>query len=108
MCLRMIANLVLKQIQDVLILYIYIVRPAVDHYIQNESTINLCFIDVSKVFDKVNHAVLFMKLMKQGIPAIIIPVLKNWHENVEVCVKWNSALSQTFKVTDDLRQGGIL
>jgi hypothetical protein len=87
---------------------IYITRLVTDYFVQNNSTVNLCCIDVSKAFDKLNQSVLFLKLMKRRVPAIFISVLKNWYDNVEVCVKWNGVLSQTFKVIAGVRQGGIL
>ena len=44
------------------------VRNIVDSYVKGGSTANLCTIDLSKAFDKVNHDVLFLKLMKRRIP----------------------------------------
>jgi len=44
------------------------VRNIVDSYISRGSTTNLCAIDLSKAFDKVNHDALFLKLMKRLIP----------------------------------------
>ena len=40
------------------------VRNIVDSYISGGSTTNLCAIDLSTAFDKVNHDALFLKLMK--------------------------------------------
>ena len=39
---------------------IYSLR-SVDYFVDNGSTVNLCSLDVSKAFDKVNHFVLFSK-----------------------------------------------
>jgi len=43
---------------------IYTVRQAVDRFIKGGNTVNLCSIDLSKAFDKVNHKALLIKLMK--------------------------------------------
>jgi len=47
---------------------IYIMRKVVDYFVSNSSTVNLCSLDITKAFDKVNHFGLFLKLMKRGIP----------------------------------------
>jgi len=44
------------------------VHKVVDNYIANDNTANLCAIDISKAFDKVNHYALLSKLMKKMIP----------------------------------------
>lgn len=86
---------------------IYCVDHIVDYFVQNDSTVNLCFIDVSKAFDKLNHSVLFMKLMERKVPSIFIQILKNWYDNVELRVRWNGIFSDTFKISAGVRQGGI-
>ena len=87
---------------------LYTVRHVVDYFVENDSTVNLCLIDVSKAFDKLNHAVLFLKLMVRGIPATFIALLKKWYDNVVACVRWNNVISGTFEVTAGVRQGDIL
>jgi len=47
---------------------IYTVRKIVDKLVSNGYTANLCTIDLSKAFDKVNHYALFVKLMDRRIP----------------------------------------
>ena len=34
---------------------IYCVRKVVDHFVNGGSTVNVCLLDLSKVFDKMNH-----------------------------------------------------
>jgi len=43
---------------------IYTVRNVVDRYVNGGNTVNLCAIDLTKAFDKVNHHALHIKLMK--------------------------------------------
>ena len=66
---------------------IYIMREVVDYYVKNDSMINLCLIDVSKAFDKLCQPMLFLKLMKRHVPVAFIRTLKNWYDNVLICVK---------------------
>ena len=44
---------------------IYKVRNVVDRYVNGGNTVNLCAIDLTKAFDKVNHHALYIKLMKK-------------------------------------------
>jgi len=37
----------------------YYVRNVVEHFTSGGSTVNLCALDLSKAFDKVNHHALF-------------------------------------------------
>ena len=61
---------------------IYTIRKTVEHFVDGGciggSTVNLCSIDLSKAFDKVNHHALFIKLMKRNIPNELFTVLENW------------------------------
>ena len=68
---------------------IYIVRYVVSHSVANGSTVNLCALDVSKAFDKMNHHGLFTKLMNRGLPVKLLSVLEDWFSKCFTCVEWN-------------------
>ena len=87
---------------------IYIVRSVVDYYVSNGSTVNLCALDVSKAFDKMNHCGVFVKLMKRGLPVNLLSVLEDWFSKCFTCVKWNTVHSDMFKLNCGVRQGGVL
>ena len=44
-------------------LYAFTLRSVVDYYVNHGSTVNICALDISKAFDKMNHHGLFLKLM---------------------------------------------
>ena len=52
--------------------YIYTLYNVVDYYVSNKSTVNLCFLDISKAFDKINHYAIMMKLMQRKLPKQVI------------------------------------
>ena len=66
---------------------IYTVKSVVDRFISNGYTANLCSIDLSKAFDKVNHHALLIKLMKKHTHVILIELLEFWLCNSWSCVK---------------------
>ena len=87
---------------------IYTVRKVVEYYITNSSTVNVCCLDISKGFDKVNHSALFLKLMKRGAPAVLIHLLSYWYSISYNCVRWENVLSRPYRLIAGIRQGGVL
>ena len=65
-------------------------------------------IDASKAFDRVNHSKLFDTLVKRGVPLYIIRIIRFWYTSQTMYVRWNNVMSSGFKVTNGVRQGGIL
>ena len=83
-------------------------RKVVDYYVNNNSTVNMCFLDMSKGFDKINHSVLLLKLMKRRVPVALIKLLHYWYNISYNNVRWGDALSQPYKLLAGVRQGGVL
>ena len=54
---------------------LYTVKSIVQHFTSGNPTVNLCALDVSKAFDKLNHCALFIKLMDRNVPLVILNVL---------------------------------
>jgi exonuclease III len=87
---------------------IYSARCIVNHYVSNGSTVNLCALDITKAFDRMNHHGLFTKLMHRLVPLSLLTVLESWFSICSTCVNWNSVFSYSFKLTCGIRQGGVL
>ena len=66
------------------------------------------FLDASKAFDRIDHWVLFDKLIARGVPHIVIRILMFWYQSQLMCVKWGHLTSTYFNVTNGVRQGSIL
>ena len=67
------------------------------------STVNVCAIDVSKAFYKMNHYGLLIKLMKRHIPENLLLLLENWLAIGMTCVKWHNVWSRWFRLSCGIR-----
>ena len=89
-------------------LCIFTLKSTIQYYRDNNSPVFTCFLDASKAFDRVNHWLLFDKLITRGVPMIIVRILKFWYQHQLLCIKWGNATSEYFNVSNGVRQGGIL
>ena len=87
---------------------IYAARTIVENYVNCGDTANLCTIDVSKAFDRVNHYALFTKLMDRKVPKIFLQLLVNWLPYCYTRIKWDSHFSDFFILSAGVRQGSVL
>ena len=67
--------------------------------------VNLCLLDLSKAFDKMNHYALYIKLMNRSVPLCVLSVLENWHSLCLSCVKWGSTMSYFYELKTGVKQG---
>ena len=78
---------------------IYSLRNIVDGLVHAKFSVNVCALDLSKAFDKVNHHALFIKLMKRNITIHLLKILEKLRTCLPIvshCVKWNNVLSSIF------------
>ena len=87
---------------------IYCFKSVINYYVDNCSTVNVCTLDLSKAFDKINDSLLLLKLMNRGLPNNVILLLHHWFEISVSSVSWYGSLSKPFTVSAGVRQGGVL
>jgi hypothetical protein len=87
---------------------IFAVRNYCEYIVNNGGTANICAIDISKAFDKLNHKCIFIKLIERRIPAELLHCLMNWFSRSYSCVKWFNYYSMFYKLDQGVRQGAIL
>jgi hypothetical protein len=87
---------------------IYSVNKIVNYFTSLNSTVNLCSVDISKAFDKVNYYKLFSKMMDRNVPKNCILVLACWYEKSIISVRWGNSFSYFVTLEAGVRQGSIL
>ena len=69
---------------------------------------NLCALDLSKAFDKMNHCGLYIKLMDRNVPNCLLEILEHWFSICSTCVRWGPFVSRFVNLSCGVRQGGVL
>ena len=69
------------------------IRSVVEYFTAAGSVINLCALDMSKAFDKVNHYALWIKLMDRSVPLIFVRTLMHWYGLCSAVVRWGNVFS---------------
>jgi len=87
---------------------IYCVRNVIESFTSNGSTVNVCTLDLSKAFDRMNHFALLIKLMGRKIPDELLSIFEKWFVISVTCVKWKNVYSFQFVLVVGVRQGGVL
>jgi len=87
---------------------VFILKEICNLYNIKSSPVYVCMLDSSKAFDRVNHFLLFDKLLKRGMPVLLVRILFTWYQTQSFVVKWDNVLSDSFTVTNGVRQGGVL
>ena len=89
-------------------LAIQIVKTVVDYYNKGGSTVNLFVLYLSKVFDKMDHNTLFVKLMERKLPVKRLCIIEIWFLSSITCLRWGSITTSFMKLSAGVRQGGAM
>jgi hypothetical protein len=87
---------------------LFTLRGVIKHINNGGSTAVLCALDVTKAFDKMSHAGLYITLMKRNMPKCFLDVLICWYSKCFATVRWGNARSKQFQICAGVRQGGVL
>ena len=87
---------------------IHALREFTESFINRKTSVFVTFLDASKAFDRLNHWLLFDKLIYRGVPKCIVHFLVYWYSMQQMCVQWGNSISSSFMVTNGVKQGGIL
>jgi hypothetical protein len=85
-----------------------LIKNVVGRYLHRGSHVYGCFLDASKAFDLVDHGILFTILAERKLPLPVLRLLVQWYTDQQMKVCWNHSLSDSFSVSNGVRQGGVL
>ena len=83
------------------------VKNVISRYMHERSPVFACFLDASKAFDLVNHEILFNRLLERDFPIPLTRFLLPWYKDQRMCVRWKNFLSESFPISNGVRQGGL-
>ena len=83
-------------------------KETVLNYMNSDTPVYACFIDISKAFDNVDHKILIEKLIDINIPKYYVNLIKFWYCNQYVQVRYGDEMSDAFIICNGVRQGGVL
>ena len=74
----------------------------------NNDELLLLTLDAEKVFDKLNHEILFNKLYHNGIKGDMWVLLQNMYREMTTQVRWDNHLSEKIYIIQGIQQGAKL
>ena len=77
-------------------------------YNNKGSNVHALFLDASKAFDRVHFIKLFNKLLDRQLPPTLLRCLLFMYTKQVLQVKWSSKTSESFNVSNGVKQGSIL
>ena len=86
----------------------FVASEVVQHYMNGNNDVHVMLLDASKAFDCVHYVTLFRELLSKGFFPLVARVLLFMHVDQRLRVRWNTEVSDGFKVSNGVKQGGIL
>ena len=85
-----------------------VLKEVVKYYFERKGVVQCALLDATKAFDRVNLDILFDILLKRGLPVPVTRLLLDMYSRQTVRTSWNNQYSDTFSVTNGVRQGGVM
>ena len=87
---------------------IFLIKQAISNYVSHNTPVYSAFLNASKAFNRVDYQPLFKQLIDRNTPTCVVRLLNFWYGEQKMQVPWNSALSNSFHISNGIRQGGVL
>ena len=86
----------------------FVAMETVNYYLQGGSNVYSVLLDASKAFDRVEYVKLFKLLIRKGACPLLSRLLVQSYIMQKLCVKWEGCVTESFSVTNGVKQGGVL
>ena len=86
----------------------FMLSQTLEYYKNGKSNIFSLFLDASKAFDKVKHDLLYKTMLEREICPLYIRLIIAMYSLNSGIVKWNNSCSESFSMTNGVKQGGVL
>ena len=87
---------------------LYTLREYIELYRKRSTTVFVTFLDASKAFDRLDHWLLFQKLIKRKVPLFVVWLLIVWYLRQSMHIRWGNTFSTSFCVSNGVKQGGVI
>ena len=85
-----------------------VLRETVSYYTTKGTSVYGLMLDATKAFDRVNYCKLFKILLFRDVSPLVCRLLLNMYTKQTLRVRWCNILSESFDVSNGVKQGGIL
>ena len=86
----------------------WLVQEVPQHYLQQGTKPVAVVLDCTKAFDLAKFDILFSRLLKRGMPAVVVRVLVFSYVEQKAWVRWGrTSTSETFGISNGTRQGSV-
>ena len=75
---------------------VFLLKQAISCCITRDSPIFCVFLNASKSFDRVNHYLLFQKLIVRNVPMCFVRLLVYWYTQQSMQIRWGRCYSSLF------------
>ena len=86
----------------------WLVMTVADHFRRRGSPVYCATLDAKQGFDRCSWPVIFSSLKRRLIPAVVTRALMYVYMEQTAVVKWGSAVSEPFTLTNGTRQGSVI
>ena len=88
--------------------YTFVFNEVIKSFNNKNTDVFVMMLDASKAFDRVHYVNLFKIMLQKGLCPLICCLLVYMYTMPSVRIKWGHYVSKTVRVTNGVKQGGVL